>query len=276
MSGFLRSLAARGAGLGHPTQPRAMSAAVELGVPPSDLAAREPPGEEAAVLTFPAERPEVAAPPVLDQPRKLASAAPAAGEHAAGGQDGHSVAVSPPSPEPAAPADPAPLREPVEIDDASPSAAAATPAASPAAAARPGAPRSHAPVEAASPPAPVPAESAGADGVALPPEAPRAAAAVPTSHAKVSAPRRAPVVHATGESLAAPVRSPSPARATTGTTASSTRAAPAREPSIEVRIGRLEVRAPHPPETPPSALPVPERGFDDLALARRGLERRWY
>jgi hypothetical protein len=43
-----------------------------------------------------------------------------------------------------------------------------------------------------------------------------------------------------------------------------------------VRIGRLEVRAPRPPDPPPPASRRPERGFDDLALARRGLDRRWY
>ena len=52
MNGFLRSLAARGAGLGHSARPRATSAAAEIGVPPSDLAAREPPGHAAADVTL--------------------------------------------------------------------------------------------------------------------------------------------------------------------------------------------------------------------------------
>ena len=50
------------------------------------------------------------------------------------------------------------------------------------------------------------------------------------------------------------------------------------EPAIEVRIGRIEVRAPRPPEQPPPPAPAvaPERGFADFALSRRGLDRSWY
>ncbi len=54
------------------------------------------------------------------------------------------------------------------------------------------------------------------------------------------------------------------------------RAAPASEPPVEIRIGRVEVRAPRVPEPAPAPPPPAERGFGDLALARRGLERRWY
>lgn len=54
-------------------------------------------------------------------------------------------------------------------------------------------------------------------------------------------------------------------------------ATPPAEPPVEIRIGRIEVRAPGAPEPPPAPPPRPvERGFGDLALARRGLERRWY
>jgi hypothetical protein len=53
-----------------------------------------------------------------------------------------------------------------------------------------------------------------------------------------------------------------------------------REPTIEVRIGRVEVRAPAPPAPPPVAAPagppVATRGLADLALARRHLDRTWY
>jgi hypothetical protein len=53
---------------------------------------------------------------------------------------------------------------------------------------------------------------------------------------------------------------------------------PDPEPTVEVRIGRIEVRPPRPPEPPPvpAEAPRPPRGFDDLALARLGLDRRWY
>jgi hypothetical protein len=50
------------------------------------------------------------------------------------------------------------------------------------------------------------------------------------------------------------------------------------EPPVEVHIGRVEVR-PHRPEPPPRQRPLAPRAarnFDDLALARRGLDRRWY
>ena len=56
-------------------------------------------------------------------------------------------------------------------------------------------------------------------------------------------------------------------------------ATPPAEPPVEIRIGRIEVRAPGAPEPPRPPTPPPrpvERGFGDLALARRGLERRWY
>jgi hypothetical protein len=47
------------------------------------------------------------------------------------------------------------------------------------------------------------------------------------------------------------------------------------EPRIEVRIGRVELRAAPPPAQPPA--PSRERrGFEDHALARRYLRRKWY
>jgi hypothetical protein len=59
-------------------------------------------------------------------------------------------------------------------------------------------------------------------------------------------------------------------------------AAPAleRSPRIEVRIGRVEVRAPHPPEAAPERVAVagaqpPAAPFADLAAARRYVDRRW-
>ena len=52
-------------------------------------------------------------------------------------------------------------------------------------------------------------------------------------------------------------------------------AAPASEPPVEIRIGRVEVRAPRAPDPAPVRAPT-EPGFPDLVLARRGLERRWY
>jgi hypothetical protein len=47
------------------------------------------------------------------------------------------------------------------------------------------------------------------------------------------------------------------------------------EPRIEVRIGRIELRAgPTPtPKAPPASK---RRGFDDYSLARRYLRPRWY
>lgn len=53
---------------------------------------------------------------------------------------------------------------------------------------------------------------------------------------------------------------------------------PVAEQAIEVHIGRVEVRPPRPPAPDPQDLPAPrpESGFDEFALARRGLDRRWY
>jgi hypothetical protein len=53
---------------------------------------------------------------------------------------------------------------------------------------------------------------------------------------------------------------------------------PAAEPAIEVHIGRVEVRPARPPAPDPQDRPAPrlESGFDEFALARRGLDRRWY
>jgi len=55
-----------------------------------------------------------------------------------------------------------------------------------------------------------------------------------------------------------------------------------REAAVEVRIGRIEVRAPAPPTSPPVAAPAPAarpsptRGLGDLTLARRHLDRSFY
>jgi hypothetical protein len=53
-------------------------------------------------------------------------------------------------------------------------------------------------------------------------------------------------------------------------------AAPADVPAIEVHIGRIDIVPPPPP--PPAGRPRrrERRGFGDLALARRHLDRRWY
>jgi hypothetical protein len=48
------------------------------------------------------------------------------------------------------------------------------------------------------------------------------------------------------------------------------------EPRIEVRIGRVELRAAPPATPPPSPAREERRGFEDYALARRYLRRRWY
>ncbi len=47
------------------------------------------------------------------------------------------------------------------------------------------------------------------------------------------------------------------------------------EPRIEVRIGRVELRT-APPPAPPPAPSRERRGFEDHALARRYLRRKWY
>jgi hypothetical protein len=50
--------------------------------------------------------------------------------------------------------------------------------------------------------------------------------------------------------------------------------APAEAPTIEVRIGSIEIL---PPPSPPAPRPRREpRGFGDVALTRRHLDRRWY
>jgi hypothetical protein len=48
------------------------------------------------------------------------------------------------------------------------------------------------------------------------------------------------------------------------------------EPRIEVRIGRVELRAAPPPAPPPAPAREERRGFEDHALARRYLRRKWY
>jgi hypothetical protein len=54
-----------------------------------------------------------------------------------------------------------------------------------------------------------------------------------------------------------------------------TRGEEAETPRIEVRIGRIELRAAPPPAPQPPPAPA-RRGFDDYALARRYLRQRWY
>jgi hypothetical protein len=55
---------------------------------------------------------------------------------------------------------------------------------------------------------------------------------------------------------------------------------PHRAPSIEVRIGRVEVRRPPEPEpvewqSPPALQPPSSTGFSDLAASRRYVDRSW-
>jgi hypothetical protein len=57
-------------------------------------------------------------------------------------------------------------------------------------------------------------------------------------------------------------------------------AAQSQAPTIEVRIGRVEVRAPHPPELPGWSVAAPpptpaEPAFARMAAARRYLDRGW-
>jgi hypothetical protein len=52
-------------------------------------------------------------------------------------------------------------------------------------------------------------------------------------------------------------------------------AVPSKPPPIEVRIGRVELRAPE-PAAPPAPPAEPRRGFDDQRLARSYLDRTWY
>ena len=107
-----------------------------------------------------------------------------------------------------------------------------------------------------------------------PPEA-REAPSVPQTHEaprQADAPRPAALEVTRDPPPAPPVLQPRPVERPWIATPRA--AAPSSEPPVEIRIGRIEVRAPRAPD--PAPAPPPERGFADLALARRGLERRWY
>jgi hypothetical protein len=300
MSGFVHGLVARGAGLAPPAPPPRPASRF---LPPAEAVPQPAPEVVQAEVTTPAlESPSkapvqaareatvarVATPPAGSEPASdrlarepSATAAPVAIQHQV----------------PAVPQPPVvviahtPARQAAERATPSPVAAAAPePRESAVVVEQPRAERGEA---SSSPPAPraEPAPPAPAADVAGPPQELPATAAPPTplrppdpSLAAAAAPQPSPQ----------PAPPPAPSRPARPRNAERTTLVPQPprrdppppafrepdpEPAIEVRIGRIEVRPPRAPEPPPPQqrpAPRPERGFDDFALARRGLDRRWY